>query len=77
METTKENWCEAQNYRSAGKLTLMSPESDVAKAQTLFARAGSIVREQKARSWELRAAISMARLWRDLGKRQQARGLLA
>jgi predicted ATPase len=37
----------------------------------------AIAREQKAKSWELRAATSMARLWRDQGKRQQARDLLA
>jgi predicted ATPase len=36
-----------------------------------------VAREQHAKSWELRAAMSMARLWRDLGKRRQARDLLA
>jgi predicted ATPase len=55
----------------------MSPEPDVAKVQAHFERAIAIAREQKAKSWELRAATSMARLWRDHGKRQQARDLLA
>jgi predicted ATPase len=42
-----------------------------------FERALAVAREQRAKSWELRAAMSMARLWRDRGKRQQARDLLA
>jgi len=42
-----------------------------------FESALAISREQKAKSWELRAAMSMARLWRDQGKRQQAHDLLA
>ena len=42
-----------------------------------FERALAIARNQQAKSWELRAAMSMARLWRDQGKRQQAHDLLA
>jgi predicted ATPase len=55
----------------------MSPEPDAAKAQAHFERAIAIARAQNAKSWELRAATSLARLWRDHGKRQQARDLLA
>ena len=55
----------------------MSPEPDVAKAETYFERALAVAREQQAKSWELRAAMSMARLWRDQGKRNEARDLLA
>ena len=55
----------------------MSPEPDAAKAEAYFERALSVAREQQAKSWELRAAMSMARLWRDQGKRQEARDLLA
>jgi predicted ATPase len=77
VETTKEKWREAEIHRTAGELTLMSPEPDAAKAEAHFERAIAIAREQKAKSWELRAATSMARLWRDQGKRQQARELLA
>ena len=47
------------------------------KAEAYFERALTVARKQHARSWELRAAMSMARLWRDQGKRQQARDLLA
>ena len=56
---------------------LMSPEPDTAKAEEYFARALAVAREQQAQSWELRAATSMARLWREQGKRQPARDLLA
>ena len=77
-ETTKEKWCEAEIHRSAGEIALMSPEPDAAKAQAHFERAIAIAGEQKAKSWELRAATSLARLLgRDHGKRQQARDLLA
>ena len=76
-ETTKEKWCEAEIHRTAGEIALMSPEPDAAKAQAHFERAIAIARAQKAKSWELRAATSLARLWRDHGKRQQARDLLA
>jgi len=55
----------------------MSPEPDTAKAEAYFDRALAVARQQQARSWELRAAMSMARLWRDQGKRQEARNLLA
>jgi predicted ATPase len=50
---------------------------DVAKAEAHFDRALAVAREQRAKSWELRAAMSLARLWRDQGKSQQARELLA
>jgi class 3 adenylate cyclase/predicted ATPase len=77
VETTKERWFEAEIYRTAGEITLLSPEHDAAKAEDQFERALCIAREQKAKSWELRAAMSMARLWRDQGKRRHAHDLLA
>ena len=69
METTKERWCEAEVHRMAGEIALKSPEPDAAKAEAYFERALAVAREQQAKSWELRAAMSMARLWRDQGKR--------
>ena|ERR1700675_4188885 len=48
-----------------------------AKAQAHFERALKIARAQQARSWELRAATGLARLWRDQGRRTEARDLLA
>jgi predicted ATPase len=77
IEATKERWCEADIHRITGELALTSPEPDTAKAQASFERAISVAREQQAKSWELRAAVSMARLWRDQGKRAEARDLLA
>jgi len=77
VETTKERWCEAEVNRIAGEIALLSPEPDAAKAQAYFERALTIARGQQAKSWELRAAMSLARLWRHQGKPQQARELLA
>jgi predicted ATPase len=77
MKTTKESFSEAEVQRMAGEIALKSPEPDVAKAEAYFARALAVAREQQAKSWELRAAMSMARLWRDQGKRDEARDLLA
>ena len=77
METTKETWCEAEVNRVAGEIALMSPEPDAAKAEAYFERALAVARQQQAKSWELRASMSLARLWRDQGKVQQARELLA
>jgi class 3 adenylate cyclase/predicted ATPase len=76
IEMTKQRWCEAEVNRVAGEITLMSPEPDAAKAQEYFERALAVARQQQAKSWELRAAMSMARLWRDQGKCNEARDLL-
>jgi predicted ATPase len=77
IETTKGRWCEADIHRIAGEIGLTSPDRDAAKAEAHFYRALAIARQQQAKSWELRAAMSMARLWRDQGKRAAARDLLA
>jgi predicted ATPase len=77
VETTKERWCEADIHRIAGEIALMSPAPDAAKAQTYFEHALEIARAQQARSWELRAAMSMARLRRDQGRFAEAHDLLA
>jgi predicted ATPase len=76
VETTGEKLWEAEVYRTAGDIAL-SPEPDAAKAEGYFERALTVARQQQAKSWELRAATSLARLWRDQGKVQQARELLA
>jgi class 3 adenylate cyclase/predicted ATPase len=77
IETTKETWCEAEVHRIAGGITLLSPDADTAKAEGYFERALAVARQQQAKSWELRVAMSLARLWRSQGKPQQARELLA
>jgi class 3 adenylate cyclase/predicted ATPase len=77
IEATKETMFEADIYRTAGEIALKSPEADAAKAEVHFGRALAVARAQQAKSWELRAAMSIARLWRDQGKRDEARDLLA
>ena len=73
IETTKETWYEADVHRIAGEIALMSPERDTARAEAYFERALEVARAQQAKSWELRAATSMARLWRE----HSCNGLLA
>ena len=77
VETTKERWLEAEVYRTGGEIALLSPNPDAANAEAYFERALAVARRQEAKSWELRAAMSLARLWRDQDKPQQARELLA
>src|SRR5262249_46564823 len=77
METSKEKWCEAEVNRIAGEVALKSPAPDTEKAEKYFDRALAVARQQQTKSWELRAAMSLARLWREQGKPQQARDLLA
>jgi len=55
----------------------MAPDPDNAKVESHFQRAITLAQAQQAKSFELRAATGMARLWRDQGKVQQARELLA
>jgi predicted ATPase len=76
IQTNKECWCEAEVNRVAGEVALKSPEPNAAKAETYFERALAVARQQQAKSWELRASTSVARLWRDQGKRNEARELL-
>jgi predicted ATPase len=77
VERSKEKWCEAEVHRIAGEIVLKSPAPDTEQAEKCFDRALAVARQQQAKSWELRAATSMARLWRSQGKPQQARELLA
>jgi predicted ATPase len=76
--TTNERFYEAEIYRLKGELLLVhgGPDS-AAGAETCFRQALDIARVQSAKSWELRAATSLARLWADRGRRIQARDLLA
>jgi predicted ATPase len=77
VETTKERWFEADIIRIAGEIALKSSEPDVAKAEAYFERALAVARKQQAKSLELRAATSIARLWRGQDKWDEARDLLA
>jgi class 3 adenylate cyclase/predicted ATPase len=72
----QERFYEAELYRLEGELLLAQSVDRVAEAATCFQHALTIARQQQARWWELRAAISLARLWQK-GKRGEARELLA
>ena len=77
VERSKERWCAAEVHRVAGEIALKSPAPDREKAGAYFERALAVAHQQQTKSRELRAAMSMARLWRGQGKREQARELLA
>ena len=68
---------EAEAHRIAGEVARMWPERDTARAEAYFERALAVARQQRVESWELRAAMRMARLWRDQGQQNDARELLA
>jgi predicted ATPase len=76
-EATGESWCDADIQRLAGDIVVLSGEPDMAKAEAYFERALTVARGQQAKSFELRAASALARLWRDQGKCGEARDLLA
>jgi class 3 adenylate cyclase/predicted ATPase len=77
IEMTKGTLSKAEADRVAGELALKPPQADTAKAEGYFERALAVARQQQAKSWELRASMSLARLWRDQGKVNEARLLLA
>src|SRR5215471_10904083 len=77
VEETGERWFEAELHRIMGELMLRLPKADPGAVETQFEHAAATARQQGAKPWELRAAMSMVRLWRDQGKLQQARELLA
>jgi predicted ATPase/DNA-binding SARP family transcriptional activator len=75
VEKTDEHHWEAEAYRLRGELQLM--EGDQIEAETSIRTAIEIARGQHARSWELRATMSLARLWRKQGRTNDARQVLA
>jgi predicted ATPase len=75
VETTQERWAEAEMHRLRG--TLLLSMSKHAEAENSYRQALSVAQRQSARFWELRASTNLARLWRDQGKRDDARELLA
>jgi predicted ATPase len=68
---------EAETQRLKGELLLRQDESNTAEAQNCFQRAIAIARKQSAKSWELRATMSLARLLNEQGRRDEARTMLA
>jgi predicted ATPase len=73
-ETVERHW-EAKLYRVGGELMLA--RGDQADAEASFHRVIEVARRQQAKSWELRATVSLCRLWQEQGKREEARERLA
>jgi predicted ATPase len=77
VEATGERFFEAEIHRTRGTLLQARQSVDPLEIEAWYRSALSIARGQQAKSLELRAATSLARLWRDQGKRSEARDLLA
>ena len=77
VEESGQRYYEAETYRSKGELHLRHVDPDIEQAEACFQRALDIARHQQAKSWELRAAMSLARLWAEQGRRAEAQDLLA
>jgi len=77
VEQHEERWWEAEVARLWGVLLLRQPETPQAEAETWLQRALDVARGQEAKSLELRAAMSLSRLWQQQGKQAEARALLA
>lgn len=75
-DETGERWYEGEIHRIAGEVALSTPGADLAQVEGHFGRAIALGRTQQAKSFELRAAMSLARLWQRQGNRQQANQLL-
>jgi predicted ATPase len=76
-QQTGEHWTDAFLHRIRGEILLERDPASTARAEEAFRAAIAIAQKQKAQTFELRAAMSLARLWRDQGKRDGARDLLA
>jgi predicted ATPase len=76
-ERTGERWLEAELHRHKGQLLLRQGQRQSEAAEELYRKAMSIAQEQGAKLWELRAAVSLARLWGEKGLQVEARDLLA
>jgi predicted ATPase len=76
VEQNRQRLHEAELYRLRGEILLQQSVSDEQQAEASFRQALDIARHQQAKSWELRAAVSLSRLWQQQGKRDAARALL-
>jgi predicted ATPase len=77
IEESGQRYYEAETYRFRGELQMRKARPDVKQAEASFQHALDIARHQQAKSWELRAAMSLAHLWAEQGKRHIAHDLLA
>jgi predicted ATPase len=76
VEETGERWFAAELHRIMGELMLRLPKPDPIAAEARFGHSAATARQQGAKLWELRTATSLARLWREQGRRGEARDLL-
>jgi predicted ATPase len=77
VAATEERCWEAELHRLKGALLLQRPNPDVSQAEACFQQALEVARTQQAKALELRAALSLSRLWQQQGQREAARDLLA
>jgi predicted ATPase len=77
MKKSGERLSESYLHRIKGDLLLAVSEDNHAEAETWFQQAIDVARRQSAKSWELRAATSLSRLWQRQGKKEEGRQLLA
>jgi len=77
LAKSNERWGEVEVHRAAGEIALLAPAPDRSAAESHFSRAVEVASSQQARSWQLRAATSLAKVWLDQGRRDEARDLLA
>jgi predicted ATPase len=77
VDTTGERWYEPELYRLKGALLLQQHSDNQAEAENCFHHAMALAQNQQAKSLELRAATSLARLWQSQGKCKEAHDLLA
>jgi predicted ATPase len=77
VEKTGERYYEAELHRLQGELLLQHATPEVSHAEACFQQSLAIARRQQAKALELRAAMSLSRLWQQQGKRDEARALLA
>ena len=77
VAATEERWWEAEVYRLQGELLLRLPLPDLPQATACWHQALDVARRQQARALELRAALSLSRLWQQQGQRTDAYALLA
>jgi predicted ATPase len=77
VDSTQERYWEAEIYRLKGEMLLQQAVSDAPQAETCFHQSLAIARRQQAKSWELRTAMSLSRLWQQQGKQAAGHALLA
>jgi predicted ATPase len=77
VDRTDERYWEAELYRLKGELLLQQATPDAPQAEACFQQALAVARRQQAKSWELRTAMSLSRLWQQQSRRDEAYELLA